>query len=491
MARLRQRSALCEQFRHVFVAAGVTALVIAPCVVARADDSHYQDILVGGRAIGLGGAFTSIADDPSGMYYNPAGLGDARSTNLQVATSLYGFERGSIPQGLVAPVPGVDSLRLEFTDLIIIPASAGFVSTFGPLDDEQRPVQAYGLSVVVPSYRSFTAGAGSSSPSDPVQPGVLRSYQRRVTDRELWAGAGVGRRMTPDLRIGISAYYILRSMTDREDLTVSDHVDLAATATSPATSFDRFQTVTDDISLINGAVVLIAGARYTPTPHVALGASLYAPSIPIHSQVTLNFSRATADPGATSGQPSTLENLSIRGESGQKYAPAVRLGVSYAQTYKYTLSFDVSYHAPVSYSLIRPRANEVADYQSFKSRLPFDPDIHRRAVVNFNAGAEFLIVREVSIAGGIFSDFSSAESIPANPSGDQAAQVDLFGLAMAIGYFGSHTLSRLGVMYSFGTGHDVIPQSDVERLTQGQQAFRRVPYFQSFFYVFLSNTFRY
>jgi PAS domain-containing protein len=40
----------------------------------------------------------------------------------------------------MAPVPGVDNLKLEFTDLIIIPASAGFVKTFGPLDDEGAPI---------------------------------------------------------------------------------------------------------------------------------------------------------------------------------------------------------------------------------------------------------------------------------------------------------------------------------------------------------------
>ncbi|MEO1175145.1 MAG: UPF0164 family protein, partial [Myxococcota bacterium] len=54
-------------------------LLAAP---ARGDDTHYQDFIVGGRAVGLGGAFTALADDPSGLFYNPAGIADIDETNL-------------------------------------------------------------------------------------------------------------------------------------------------------------------------------------------------------------------------------------------------------------------------------------------------------------------------------------------------------------------------------------------------------------------------
>ncbi len=466
---------LAARVRLATAVALAATLAAAP---ARADDTHYQDILVGGRAVGLGGAFTSIADDPSGPYFNPAGLADARSTNLQVSTSLYGFERGESPKGLVSPVPGVDNLRVQFTDLIIIPASAGFVQTFGPLDGEGRPYQAYGISVVVPSYRSF--GQSQDVPSE----NGVSSYQRRVTDRELWTGIGYGRRVTPDLRLGVSGYYILRSVTDREHVTSSE--------TLPGGMGDKFDSVTDDISFINGNILFVAGARYTPAPHWAVGLSVSSPSIPIHSQLQLAFSRAAADPTSTSGPQATLDNLSFSGTSQQKFSPVVRLGASYVQEYRFTLSADVSYHAPTSYSLISPSAAERAQFDEYRSRLPFNPEIDRRQVVNFNVGGEFLLVREVSIGGGFFTDFSSAPRIPANPSHDQPADVDLYGMSMAIGYFGEHTLSRLGVMYSFGTGSDVTPNTgDVGRVLQGDQGFNRVPYFQSFFYVFLSSTFRY
>jgi hypothetical protein len=40
---------------------------------AHADDTHYRGIPIGAHAIGLGGAFTGVADDASATYFNPAG----------------------------------------------------------------------------------------------------------------------------------------------------------------------------------------------------------------------------------------------------------------------------------------------------------------------------------------------------------------------------------------------------------------------------------
>jgi len=39
-----------------------------------ADEFHYNNLLIGDRASGMGGAYTAISDDASGMYYNPAGI---------------------------------------------------------------------------------------------------------------------------------------------------------------------------------------------------------------------------------------------------------------------------------------------------------------------------------------------------------------------------------------------------------------------------------
>ncbi|MBI3298548.1 MAG: type IX secretion system membrane protein PorP/SprF [Elusimicrobia bacterium] len=50
-------------------------LLAAECHNARMARAAYDDVGVGARVTGLGGAFTAIADDVYSVYYNPAGLG--------------------------------------------------------------------------------------------------------------------------------------------------------------------------------------------------------------------------------------------------------------------------------------------------------------------------------------------------------------------------------------------------------------------------------
>lgn len=437
-------------------------------ILGHADDTHYQDYIIGGRAIGLGGAYVSLSDDPSGLYYNPAGLADVNRSSLQLSTSLYGFEQGTIKARPTLPVPGAEKLSISFADLIVVPASAGFVQSFGAKGNDGLPRQSYGFSVFVPSYRGFAAADGDQA----------HSYQRRVTDRELWSGTGYGRKFGQHLRLGISGFYVLRTLTDREEYS-------AQVALSDGNS--KFQTVTNDIGIVSGNLVLIAGAKYILDDHWAFGASVQVPSVQIHAFNNLHFSRGDADPSAEGGAHANFQRLNITDARSQmRFGTTVRIGANYQKKYRYTLSMDMSVHGPVSYNIIH-----VAD--EYRNRLPFDPHIERKTVVNFNLGGEYLIVREVSVAGGFFTDFSSAPAIAAHPKGDQPPNVNLLGLALSLGYFGEHTLSRLGVVYSFGQGHDVIPEggTDIQRLLAKNPTFSRVEYFQSFFYVFLSSSFRY
>ncbi|WP_044407943.1 OmpP1/FadL family transporter [Thiomicrospira microaerophila] len=59
---------------------------------ALADEFHYRDILVGDRAAGLGGAYTAISDDASGLYYNPAGIVYSTSTKISGSVNAFNFK---------------------------------------------------------------------------------------------------------------------------------------------------------------------------------------------------------------------------------------------------------------------------------------------------------------------------------------------------------------------------------------------------------------
>ncbi|MDH5717639.1 MAG: hypothetical protein OEZ22_08360 [Spirochaetia bacterium] len=50
---------------------------------------NYINDLIGDRATGLGGAFSAISDDPSGAYYNPAGLAFAFDNQISLSVNTY------------------------------------------------------------------------------------------------------------------------------------------------------------------------------------------------------------------------------------------------------------------------------------------------------------------------------------------------------------------------------------------------------------------
>lgn len=442
----------------------LVAAALLWCTSARADDTHYQDFLVGGRAVGLGGAFCALADDSSGVWYNPAGLADVGSSSLQLSTSLYGFERGRIGGG-GGIIPGVPDLNTAFTDLVVIPASAGGAFVFGEKDEQGKAIQGIGAAVIIPSYRSFSPGTSDDA--------TTTTYKRRVTDREIWAGLGYGRRMNKMLRLGVSAFYVLRSVSDTEQLTY------AADASSNQAPFEAIMS---DITLASGSLLVNGGVKLILDEHWNIGASVRSPSAQLHSIGSIQYTRSSSDPAAGL---SSVERVVLDGLSAStKQAPSLRAGVSYVDLRNFTVAADVTAYAPVKYTLV-----DVP--QQTRDRLPFTTLIERRPVVNFNVGAEYLVLTWLSLAGGFYTDFSSAPKIKEPLTADQPPRVNLYGLTVSAAYISQHVITRLGLIYSVGSGTDVRPASDLTRLGQGTAAFVSQELTQSFLYLYLSTTFRY
>ena len=88
----------------------------------QADEYHYKNLLVGTKAIGLGGAFTAISDDLSAVFYNPAGLTKTTTYN-SASISTFAWEQMKFENVFSS---GEDFTRSSFS---IVPSFLGFGGT--------------------------------------------------------------------------------------------------------------------------------------------------------------------------------------------------------------------------------------------------------------------------------------------------------------------------------------------------------------------------
>ena len=441
------------------------ALCLLLCALpARADDSRYQDFPVGSRATALGGAFVALSDDPSGLYYNPAGICDARKLNVNVSASLYGFERQS--RGAITIGSGTFSLA-SLNQLNVIPGEAGLLKGVGALDERGTPF-AYGFDVTVPQFRSY--GADATAPFQ---------VQTRVMDRTFNIAAGMGMRLDDKLNVGLALHYVLRLYETSEDA-------LSLTGASAEPTVGVYHA---SASFENANLVTLLGAKYHYSPEWVLGAALGLPGIPLHSGGTVRVQDVVSDPTAPPGSRSQATVINTGEVNSRTFEPALlRLGASWIKPHRWTLSGQITGHLGTSY-------DRFSVDSSIAQRLRVQDHIERTAVVDLNAGGEYLLNPEYSVAGGLFTSRSGAPEFRLNPDGTLAAgssrqpRVSLYGGSATLGLIGQHSISRLGISAAYGRGDDAVPNDPTGIIDP--KGFRPAEVKQLFVYFFLASTFRY
>lgn len=78
----------------------------------------FLEIGVGARAMAMGGSYTAVANDPTAMYWNPAGLAWIESMQAEIQHNEWFLDGAYDFAGLVVPIPALNStLGLSFITL--------------------------------------------------------------------------------------------------------------------------------------------------------------------------------------------------------------------------------------------------------------------------------------------------------------------------------------------------------------------------------------
>ena len=105
--------------------------------------------MVGERGAGMGGAFTALADEATGAFYNPAGIVVDQSALIQASMSAYKLR---YKRATVLDVCG-KQLEEDDSGFFGFPATFGFVKLFG-----SRVRHAVGLTLAVPQAERSSQG---------------------------------------------------------------------------------------------------------------------------------------------------------------------------------------------------------------------------------------------------------------------------------------------------------------------------------------------
>lgn len=406
----------------------VAALGVLARSPAAADDANFRPYLVGARAAGMGGAFTALADDGSGPYYNPAGIAYARRSSLSLSASIYGYVSGTIENALG------EGNGFDYGYLNTFPVSTSIVRKFGARDTpDGSQDSAVALSVFVPD--AFRIDDRDSIAGEQQNAFFLSNEVQTV-----WGGVSYARRFGV-LGIGASAFVLIGSEVNFLDLTAAGVPDASGASTEFITLTARSDTST------LGAVGAL-GVRYDPSDSLSLGLSIYSPALGTGSR--RSYTRATVSIGDTA---QIAETVADDLHATPSLPVRVQAGLAWRRG-SFTLAADAIVLGPRT---VRDDPERAAE--------GLDRTIVRNTVVNGSLGAELVIADAFPIRIGGFTDLAATdEPVPApsgmpDPNPTNTGHVDRFGGTLSIGYRTPNTSTDAGIMVSAGSGREVSPNN--------------------------------
>ncbi|MDR3611287.1 MAG: outer membrane protein transport protein [Ignavibacteriaceae bacterium] len=312
----------------------------------------------GARAMGLGGAFTAVADDPSAIYFNAAGLTQLDGWNFMIGSAF------------IAPVSSFRGVAPRITEYKtspqIFPIPNGY-ATYRINND-----WAVGLGFDVPF------GLGTEWPLN--WPGRYLALQTDV--RSYTVSADVAYKVIDKLTVSAGVQYSFADVTITEQISQTPF---------PGDAYVKL-TGKD-----NAAFGYKFGLLYKPTDKLSFGASF-------HSQIKYNFKGSAL----TTGAPQLASKLPAGDISADLTVPFnFAFGAAYQVIPELRLSADFQYIGWSSYDTL---AIQFANVPRVASPRLYDDSY----IVRF--GAEYKYTRDLSFQGGIYYDNNPVKPQYLNPS---------------------------------------------------------------------------
>ncbi len=402
--------------------------VMLSCMAATAaaDELHYTNLLIGDRASGMGGAYTAISDDATGLYYNPAGIAYAAGRNFSASVNAY-YSNEKTYKGVI----GGNGWTRRSSSLL--PNYFGVVQPVGKFK--------VGISYAVPDssmedqQQTFT-GIPLSTSIQPFNPGVtISSYTINFNNENniYNFGPSIALELSDNFSVGLTLYYYQK--TQRWILN-----QLITTTNGGYELTNQYYHTNE------WGARPVLGFMWSPMNTVSVGMSLSKIFVE-GSDTNFLSTYIRRGIGAIDDPSTNVVNYDVAsipsGASGtsakREYPTQVSLGLAWFPTQSLLLSGDINYFTKVN------EQDVTVNGQSFALRQLAEP------VTNVALGTEYYFTKNWALRAGFFTDKANTPNIESGGV-NQSEHIDLYGGTLSISNFTRNTSVTLGGGITDGTG---------------------------------------
>ena len=406
--------------------------------VAVSDIYHYNNIIVGDRAMGLGGAYTAISDDASGLFYNPAGLAFALSNDISGSAQAF-FNRKVVYKKTIA--------GQDFEEL-----SNGAVPVFlGGLQKMDK--QARGLVAAFSIFSSVNEKKNQNDLLDKATPlssnVMLNRFHRTVIQNSssINYAVGAGYRITSTFSVGLSVVVqqLEELVQEYQDVNTTSVVDV-----NGSNDIDiKQQNVRTELKV--QSLIPTLGLQWA-IGRFSLGASVRQGRI---MSEEFNFAvdrrnytfRQVLDGNGNAGTRTYVDGCNpaydptlrcpaighVKVEKPFEKLPLeARLGVALFATTRLIWSLDAAYHGGVE------RTGSAAQF-------------HLEPVTDYSTGLEYYVMPQLPARFGLFTNNDARKNVEKGKSG-QLDHIDYKGASVFLAWVLPNSQVQVGIVQQQGTG---------------------------------------
>lgn len=394
---------------HVLVVAAAL-----PGVSAHADIFHYKNVLMGDRAMGMGGAFTAVADDASGLVYNPAGLAFALSNDISGSANAFYKKKITYKKALG---------NSDFTEH----SEGSLAPFFGGLQKVDNIAPG-----VAAAFGLFNTDSELTDQDDNISdPSILvNRYHRTKNLRAATSGYGVAfaQRLVSSFAMGISITYL----TLDELLQEYQDADTVTTSVSGATVR---QILAQNIRqrLKASAIEIGVGLQWAMTPKISLGLNLKIPTM-ISQSFEQGFEQTINETANNTTWSFTYPRAVV-----DQFKNDNPLG-SWPSEYRFGFAYFVSTSLLVTSDVMHYTATE-GDRAEFK----------RDAVTNYALGVEYFVAPPLPLRFGYFTNNDSRSDVKDGETG-QRDHIDYDGFSIFLAWVQPNSQIAIGSVIQNGKG---------------------------------------